>query len=747
LQRVRRDADADARSIFDSKQRQTGGNIMLKNLRQYCIGLIFVWTVLPAVAPAQSPVGQQASEGLAEIVVTAQKREQNLQNVPIAVTAVSSDDLENAGIQNLLGIGSLVPSLNVTDSNGRLSMSLRGIGTVVGGPGVESPIALYVDGVYYSSTLASLLSFNNVSQIEVLKGPQGTLFGRNATGGLVQITTDSPSQALAAKADLSYGNYQTVTGRAYVGGGVTSDLVADVALYAKHQNEGWGTNLFNGAQAYNVDHDESIRSKWIYTPGDLTKLTFIADYSNTLDTLGAYGVIPGSRNPFSPVPAFDSGWNVDITPLPSHRVEAEGASIRWDQNIGELKLASITAYRADQVGTFSDFDGTPIAYESLYLYQRDNQFSQELSLSSVSSGRLQWSTGLYYFHSNSDTAPTSIALNDAGIRITFHGHQKADSEALFGQATYELFDATNLTLGGRYTTEKRSALGVSELLQPNGAPPDAAININVPDKAVTFNKFTYRVSLDHRFSQETMAYVSANTGFKSGGYNVDSPLSPAFMPETLDTYEVGVKNDLFDRRVRLNVAGFHNSYKNIQVSRVSGDVYQTENGGTARTYGSDFDAEVLLTPDWHVSLGGLFESAIFTNYAGCPTGAPGGGVPRFFSNCTGKELPLATKRTFNVASEYTLHVGSGSLAAHAGAYVNSGFYTEPDNVIHQSGFVQFDASLRYNFARHGLYVQGYGRNLSNRRIITFGGTEPTGVQNVLYAEPRTYGILFGAALP
>ena len=161
----------------------------------------------------------------------------------------------------------------------------------------------------------------------------------------------------------------------------------------------------------------------------------------------------------------------------------------------------------------------------------------------------------------------------------------------------------------------------------------------------------------------------------------------------------------------------------------------------------DFDAEVLLTRDWHMNFGGLFDSAVFTDYVGCPTGAPGGGVPVVIGNCTDKQLPLASKRTFNVASDYTLHVGDGALGAHVGAYVNSGFYTEPDNNIHQSGFVQFDASLRYNFARHGLYIEGYGRNLSNRRVITFGGTESTGVQNVLYAEPRIYGILFGVALP
>ena len=265
----------------------------------------------PAGTPA-APTGQ--SYGIEDIVVTAQKRSQNLQNVPIAVSAVTETQLSRAGVKDVVDLKIAVPTLNVTNSAGYLTSSLRGIGSNGFGAGIENPIALYIDGVYYAAPAASLLTLNNISQIEVLKGPQGTLFGRNATGGLIQVTTRDPSSTPAAEFNISYGNYNSVTGNGYVAGPITSNLFMDLAVSGAHQGDGWGTNYFNGKDVQKLDHDIAVRSKLIWEPSDSTKFTLIGDYSDHRDSIAnAYRVFRGTVSGYTPnAPAFpDIGYNTD----------------------------------------------------------------------------------------------------------------------------------------------------------------------------------------------------------------------------------------------------------------------------------------------------------------------------------------------------------------------------------------------------------------------------------------------------
>jgi iron complex outermembrane receptor protein len=692
------------------------------------------------VTAASNPVGQ-----LEEIMVTAQKRSENLQDVPIAVTAVTAAMLEKIGVRDLTDLSGAVPGLNVTNNFGRLTLSLRGIGSTSVGPGVENPIALYIDGVYYASTTASLLSLNNINQLEVLKGPQGTLFGRNATGGLVQVTSKDPTQTTTGSFDLTYGNYQTEIASGYLAGGLADNLAADIAIYAKHQGEGWGRDLFNGQNVYEVDHDVAVRSKLVFTPSDLTKLTLIADYNDIKDGMNPSTIKPGSISPFEPgVLQPDLGYNVDNNYQPPHLIRTDGVSLRWDQGISDLKLSSITAYRHANSTIGGDIDGLPIDKADFIFYQYDQQFTQELQLSSKSAEKLQWTAGLFYYDGKSGYSPFYIPLRYAGINVTYPStNEKITSEAAYSQFTYAVADDTNLTLGGRFTDEKHTLFGSSTGIIPIDAPLSSIMASAIPNASETNKEFTDRASIDHRFSKEVLAYASYNRGFKAGGYSVSSPTAPPFSPEILDAFEIGAKTDLFDRRVRFNTAIFYDKYDNIQVQRYNAISIETVNGAKARSYGVDADLTAVLAPGLQFTGGVTVADATFTSFPNCVLAAPLGGVALFGGNCTGYMLPIAAKTTGNVMLDYVVPLAKGSIDLNGNVYYNSGYFTDIANVIHQKDYTKLGVFGKWSDASDHYSIQLYGKNLTNRRVIVYGDSQGVGTQLVNYGEPRTYGVTVG----
>jgi iron complex outermembrane receptor protein len=703
------------------------------------------WGVVGSSHAADEPP-PPASGQLEEVVVVAQKRSENLQNVPISVSAVTADALDRKGPVDITELRTLVPALNTTNTNGRLTMSLRGIGTSGVGPGVDNPIALYVDGVYQGSTVAGLLNLNNVQQIEVLKGPQGTLFGRNATGGLVHVITKDPTSTPNASLDFTLGNFDTQIGRFYVSGG-KDGFAGDFAGFVKHQGTGWGTNRFDGKDVYDVDHDVALRSKWIFRPFDDGKITLIADYEDSHDTMMPFTRPPGSLSPFVPGKAPDMGWDTDTDWTPPHTVEAGGLTVRVDQDFSSLRFASISAYRADSVYIGNDWDATTGDFAGYYFKQHDHQFSQEFQLSSADGDRLTWTSGLYYFHGTSDS-PATLRFAYLGFSAGLAGDATIDSQAIYGQGTYEISPSTHLTLGARYTWEQRKIEDAAFLVYPlfpltDPVPPPGPGSVYVPDDKLTFDKPTYRIALDHRLSDENMVYASVSTGFKSGGFSVYGPGAPPYLPETLDAYELGLKSDLLDRRVRLNVAAFDYEYKDIQVAQLVFGGYNTTNGGKARSYGLDAELTAAVTNALQITAGVVFTEPKFTEYSGCAQGTPGGGVPPPPGDCAGNLLPLASKITANLAFDYTLPLAAGTLDFNGNAYYNDGFYFEPDNVLGPSSFVTFGASVRWTSNSSGLYLSAFGRNLSNERTMAFAATQGTGAQELMWAEPRTYGLTVG----
>lgn len=697
-------------------------------------------SALPAAAQS-ADTSNEAQVG--EIIVTAQKRDERLQDVPVAVTVASAEQLTNIGVENSVDLRLAVPSLNSTPASGYVANSIRGVGALGFAPGIESPVGLYIDGVYIAAPQASELSLNNIDTIEVLKGPQGTLFGRNATGGLINIKTKTPGQRSEGKLSLSYGNLGTWVGSGYVGGGLSETLAADVAVNARTR-DGFGKNTFTGTDVGAVHHDISVRSKVVWTPSSDTSVTLTGAYWDGRDTNGWFVEPPGNLNGFVPGRiAIDRGYNASTNVDALQDGWSALGALKVEHDFGGVALTSTSAYRKGKLALIRDLDYSEVSAADLFLNQLDKQFSQELQLSSVGDSPLKWTAGLFYFYLKSAYKPLIVDLADfpfAGIVFTANEEQTAKSYAGYGQVTYALSDDTNLTLGGRYTSEKRAAINASDVVDIPAF--GLSIPATFPDRSIKANRFTYRISLDHRFSPEMMAYASFNTGFKSGGFNTGAPGEPGYSPEKIKAFEVGTKSDLFDRKLRLNLAAFYYDYNDIQVQRIALANLIVFNGAKARIYGIDGDFAAVLNSNFNLTGGFTWLDTKFKSFPVCPVSAPGGGVPLGAGSCTGNEIAFAAKFTASVAANYTTALANGELLLSGNVYYNSGYFFETDNILRQPRYAKLGASAKWTSDK-GYSVGLYGRNLTNRRTALYKGSQTSGNTSVAWADPREYGVTFG----
>ena len=722
-----------------------------------------------------------------EIVVTANKRAENLQDVPIAITAITSARLEAVGITNTADLAAVVPGLTLQNSQGGTQAHLRGVGTSAVGPGTENSVATYVDNVYMFSMSGALVQLGNIDQVEVLKGPQGTLFGRNATGGVINIRTRDPKHDLEGQANVGYANYDTFSAQAYLTGGLSENLAADIAGFVSLQGDGWGENLFTGKDVEKLDQ-YAIRSKWLFEPGDRDTFRLIGDYSklkgsqivNSHITRGAsinYGpgstlaaqrpdlapyIAAGLLAPFAEVgdPYEARGGFYDIAaPQPSILFENWGGSLQWDHDFGNVRLTSITAYRRAIQDVRWAPDPVPALRNVVDYHRKEKQFSQELQLGSSTGSNIQWVVGLYYLDAAAGYFPiTLIGTPLAPLEsLQFQTKITGRSGAAFGQVTVPVWEGAHVTGGLRYTIEERANSGSITTtylpVLPPFLPPALAGTSHttlVPETKKTFRKLTWRLSFDQQLTPDILGYASYNRGFKSGTFNVIPPGGAPAAPEVLDAWEVGVKTDLLDRRLRLNLAGFYYKYKNIQVTVTDGISARIENGAGAELYGLDMDLTAKIGS--HLTLfGGLsLVDHKFTSYPGAGFYIPqpvssGGGTIKVVGDAKGNKLPNAANVTFNAGATYTTSVGEGEADLNINYSYQGRWYAGPDNIASQPAYGLLDASATYRFPGDQLSLGVWARNITNEQYYTFmGPSENPGGRNIAsVAAPRTYGVKAG----
>jgi iron complex outermembrane recepter protein len=731
---------------------------------------------------------QAATGSDQEIVVTARRRNELLLNVPVAVTAYSGEQLNRQGALDITDIGDTTPNVTLEVSRGTnstLTPFIRGIGQQDPVAGFEQGVGLYIDDVYLNRPQAAVLNIYDVERIEVLRGPQGTLYGRNTIGGAIKyvtrrIPTDGPHFSIRT----NLGTYRQadliVTASTPLAGGLSVGVAA-----ARLSNHGFGKNLTNGLRNYNKDVF-AARGTIEFAPSDAVFIRLSGDKTwDDSNPKGGHRLFPNlctTTGPFGCAGSFPVLSNVYDTQGglndPRQKVRAWGGSLWGEIELSDwLKFRNITAYRKDVGFTPIDFDATPFVDVDVPAIYRNHQFSQELQLV-ADKGPLQGVAGFYYLNARAqDIFDVRLYTTLPGFTQGTTGDIRTKTWAVFGDFTYDFSPQWSVSLGGRYTNDKRHAL-ITKKNFVNGGQPGlggssgfgngivAAVLSNF-DGRRTDKAFTPRASINFKPTPNHNIYLSYSKGFKGGGFdprgnstNAPAPQTPqsiydfmAFDPEKVDSYELGWKAALFDRRLQIATAVFDAEYKDVQVPgsapcltvvggvAVNGFCGVTTNAGKARIRGVEVEtnarlANNLATQGDRLSLAGTL-------------GYLDGKYKRFITQIAGLgPVDVSANRKIQNTPKWTL---SGSLDYDTPAFGGrlnlnttvsyrsfSQQFELPVPYIDQSGFSLWDANAVWRSDNKHWELGVHAKNITNKKYIVAG-------YNFLLVNPVTGALILNPA--
>ena len=670
-----------------------------------------------------------------EIIVTAQRREERLQDVPIAVVALSPEALQAKGVTSTEGLSAAVPGLTFTRVGASGTPFIRGVGSSAGDPSSEPSVATYVDGVYIASPNVNLFEFNAIERLEVLKGPQGTLFGRNATGGVIQVRTKDPSFAPEADLSVGYANYDTKSAAGYVTAGLSDAIAFNLAGSIRDQDDGYGNNRLSGVDTY-VRDEQNIRGKLLFRLSDETQVMLAGDYLK-VDSTGEDYKLPngaiGRDDSVTDLGRYDTQNGF----LAKTDTKSRGGSLTVDHDWGSIRFKSITAYRKATGVNAADVDLVPDPYFNVYSRLTQDNWSQEFHLASSGDARVTWLVGAFYYDSSAGYSPLQISGTDlGGLTLDIYGDVRTKSASVFAQATTEIAPRTNLTLGLRYTDEK----------QEYTAKTDSDVGLIAPEDSVdqSFNDPTWRIALDYKFTPDILGYVSYNRGIKSGGYGALSPVdTAAFDPEQLDAYEVGVKSELLDRRLRLNASAFWYDYKDIQVQIVQGSSTFTQNAASARIRGIDLELQAALGERFTVSGNLAYTDGEYRDYENA--GSYGLGVgPLLTIDASGNDTVRTPDLSGSLTLDYRMPISTGTLLSSLTVAQNGKFYWAADNERKEDAYTLVNASVRWLSSEEKYSVTVWGKNLTDEEYRSMLSESSYG-DLTRQGDPRTYGVTLGVS--
>ena len=697
---------------------------------------------------AAEPV-QQYSTGIQDIVVTATKRSENLQKVPIAISAVSAEALEGGRIEGVKELDMTTPGLTMTNGGFVQTPFLRGVGSSDPTAGQEAPIATYVDGVYQPMPWANTIPFNNVERIEVLKGPQGTLFGRNATGGLIHIVTKDPTDELSGNFSASYGNYDTYTAKGYLASGLAEGVSADVAAYYSNQRDGFGKNLFNGDDIF-TSEDFAVRSKLLIKPGDRTRITIAGDYryQNSTNAYN-YRLVPGTVaiDGSTATPGF---YDVNLDLSPKIKMEIWSVSARIEHEFDPFTITSVSAYQDAVIRLNLDNDGTA---SNTVGAQTDaaisKAFSQELQISSNPGAPFRWIAGLYYLDMKAGFGgPKGIQLFGSdviggGLAVDIINVIYTKSYAAFAELGFDIGDSTRLTVGGRYSRDERK-LRARTVLDAAPLGNDPIMTLSEDNLKTHFEEPTYRIILDHDFTRSVMGYASYSRGFKSGNYNTSNAANPAFKPEILDAYEVGMKGRFLDGTLQLNAAAFYYDYSNLQLVEHTGNTSNVINAAKSEIKGFEIDGIIAPTNNLQFHVGYTYLDGKYKDFktAGCFYPAPGGGNTLTTCDVSGNPIVRTPRHAVNLGGDYTVPTSVGDFRLAMSYYFNSGVIFSPEERLKQGAYDVLNGSINWTSENSRFRVSLYGKNILDRKYVGYMIAQTIGDTQVA-SPPRTYGLELG----
>ncbi len=725
--------------------------IMAYHRNAWILGCLagFIATGAPSLSSAQAAASASAAPTsgveLQQVVVTAQRRDESWQSVPISVSVISGNSALNSGISTSEELPLAVPGLQMDLDGVGLSPFLRGVGSTFYSPGAESSVAIYVDGGYLPSE-AALINLNNIDRVEVLKGPQGTLFGRNATGGVIQVVTKDPSIEPYADLSVGYGNYQTSVLNFYGTTGVAAGLATDLAVYADDNPTGWGHNLSNGEQDYTYKNID-VRNTWLWQPQAGTRIKLALDYEDTTNEAGlGFKPLPGTTTlAGTTYPGF---YNTNANLQDRTVMHQGGALLQVSQDLQFATFKSISTYRELRSNFLLDQDASPLPIVNIHIFDPENSLTQELQLISPEASKLQWIGGFFYYHDVAGLEPLDISGLAAApfSQVAMAARQHTASYAGYGQATFAVAPETHLTTGIRYTDDQRSIDGTTSA---------AGVGVLASDtQSAQFDKVTWRLALDHQFTPDVLGYISDNRGFKSGTFNTSAYTQPAVKPEVLDAYEVGLKSEYFDHRFRANLAGYYYQYSDLQVSELVAGSQIVLNAAKAEIYGLDADFTVLPIQNLTLKSSFALIHGRYTSFPNAPyfpavTAAdcsPGvGAVGACTIDATGLETVHTPSFTMSLSADYVKPSQVGPFDIAADFYHSDGFFWDPADQIRQPTYSLYNASLGWMNPQERFGVRLWAKNLGGAHYYSYAIAQTLG-EDFSPAPPRTFGVTISAHL-
>jgi iron complex outermembrane receptor protein len=728
----------------------------------------------PAVAAGQT---QAPAVQIEEVVVTARRREERLQDTPVAVTALAGEALESRGVESVDQIAKFAPSIRfdgaaaLSGGNYNATVFIRGVGqndfAIFSDPGV----GVYVDGVYYARSIGGTLDAFDVSRIEVLRGPQGTLFGKNTIGGAVLITTERPKNALGGEIEGVTGSYDRLDVKGHVDIPLGQKVSARLSA-ARLTRDGYGKRLTTGDDLGDRNAT-AARAQLLWEPSDTVTVNLSADYTRAREhsapqKLLVIGAVPGfAIGPFmgnfntyvapglgitapngaktlntsfltdSPFTTYGTGPNVNDLDL-------WGGSATVDWNLGEVTFKSITAVRGLTATFARDGDNTPFTFRETFNHDVQTQYSQEFQLGGQSfDDRLTWVTGAYVFQERgTDSGYAKLALGLApGVSpppfspsAAVYTKVTSTTYALFAQGSLTLTDRLSATVGARYNRDEKDYVLDHRRIRDGGV-------IAQVSPSGSWNSFTPKVGLEFKATPDVLLYASVGKGFKSGGFNA-RPLNDAsevteYQPETLLTYEAGAKTAWLDRRLILNVAGYFSDYQDIQVTVNQTPRNFVANAAAGEVKGVEVELQARPTADWSFNFGGGYMDAKYTEV--------GSGL------AAGQVLPITLATHFVKAPKWTLNGGieyghdlpiGGRLTARVDWTHYSTVYNDVANDpdLTQPGYDLFGARLAYASPDRLWQAALFGLNLSDERYMVSGNASSGfGLKEASFGRPREWG--------
>lgn len=708
--------------------------------------------VAETAAPTTASATDATQSAVGDIIVTARRRSESLLKVPVAVTAFSAERLEAAGAVDLTDIQNVTPNTTLKDARGTnstLAAFIRGVGQQDPVPGFEAGVGIYLDDVYLNRPQAAVLDIYDVDRIEVLRGPQGTLYGRNTIGGAVKYVTKRLPDHFALDLKGTYGSYNEADGVISVSTPV-GDLFKVGVTGARLSHDGFGRNLNLGIDNYNKDVWAGRGTIEFQSPDERLFVRLTGDYTDDKSNpRNGHRLIPGLKSG-TPVLAnvYDTQAGLNN---PRESVKGGGLSMSVTAELTDhITLRSISAYRGDKSFTPIDFDSLPAVDVDVPAVYRNSQTSQEFQ-ALYKSDKLNGIVGYYYLGAKASTGFDVLLFTTLpGLDAYTKGDVRTETHSIYGDFTYDFTPQISLSLGGRYTWDNRNAFvfkanylgGVTSEFGGNPIPLGApATNFR---GSAHFKKFTPRVSLSYKPNDENMLYASFSEGFKGGGFDprgsgASAPDSNGdgvrsyqeiynyllFKPETVKSYEIGWKSSLFDRRLSFAADGFYADYTDVQIPGSVGAVVNgiqtfigiTTNAAKAHIKGAELETTAQILRDF----AGIGSTLTFNGTLGYID-------PKYKTFIGPTGVDVSNVRTFQNTPHWTLSgtlgtglpVGPGKLTASGTVSYRSltHQFETPSPFLDQPGYTLFDADIVYTWGRYSIGV--HGKNLFDKRYKTSG---------------------------